>query len=299
MHYIALMKSESCLLDASDAYLGLLGERVRQIRARRGMSRRILAQASGVSERYLAQLEAGKGNASIMVLQAVAAAMHVAIDDLVDAREEQPVDYLLLREQLRSADKVELKTMREALRHRRMDLHATGHIALIGLRGAGKSTLGQALAKKLGLAFVELVQEIEREAGMAVGEIFSLGGQTTYRRFEREALNSTLKRFGRAVIAVGGSLVSEPESYELLLASCYTIWLKASPQEHMERVLAQGDHRPMADNRHAMADLKRILDERKALYRRADATVDTSGQTPAESLERLLGLDAIHRLASR
>ncbi|HLF31055.1 MAG TPA: helix-turn-helix transcriptional regulator [Xanthomonadales bacterium] len=295
-----MLKSESSLSSpVGHAYLGLLGRRVRQVRARRGMSRRILAEASGVSERYLAQLEVGKGNASIMVLNAIATAMHIALDDLVDQREDQSTEYLLLREQLRTAGVAELKTMREALRSRRIDLNSVGHVALIGLRGAGKSTLGQALAKQLGLPFVELVQEIEREAGMTVGEIFSLGGQTTYRRFERDALNTTLKRFERAVITVGGSLVSEPESYELLLATCYTVWLKASPREHMERVLAQGDHRPMADNRHAMADLKRILNERNALYRRADATVDTSGQTLTASLDRLLEIEAIHRLAAR
>jgi XRE family transcriptional regulator, aerobic/anaerobic benzoate catabolism transcriptional regulator len=280
------------------AYLGLLGRRVRQFRARRGMSRRILAEASGVSERYLAQLETGKGNASIMVLSAIATAMHMPIDDLVDQREEQSIEYLLLRERLRNAGATELKSMCAALRNRRIELRTARHVALIGLRGAGKSTLGHALAKQLGLPFVELVQEIEREAGMAVSEIFSLGGQTTYRRFEREALNATLDRFERAVIAVGGSLVSEPESYELLLATCYTVWLKAAPHEHMERVLTQGDHRPMADNRHAMADLKRILNERTALYRRADATVDTTGQTPPESLEHLLELEAVRRLAA-
>jgi XRE family aerobic/anaerobic benzoate catabolism transcriptional regulator len=295
-----MLKPKTSLPDsAGDAYLGFLGRRVRQIRARRGMSRRILAEASGVSERYLAQLEAGKGNASILVLNAIAAAMHIAIDDLVDPREEQSVEYLLMRERLRAAGVAELKTMREALRSRRIDLIATGHIALIGLRGAGKSTLGQELAKQLGLPFVELVQEIEREAGMAVGEIFSLGGQATYRRFEREALNATLGRFERAVIAVGGSLVSEPESYELLLATCYTVWLKAAPHEHMQRVLAQGDHRPMADNRHAIADLKRILKERTALYRRANAMVDTTGQTLSESLEHLLELEAVRRLATK
>jgi len=283
----------------SEAYLDLLGHRVRQIRARRGMSRRILAKASGVSERYLAQLESGKGNASIMVLRAVAGAMHIAIDDLVDPREEQSVEYLLLRERLRSADDAQLKAMREALRRRHIGLDGVRHVALIGLRGAGKSTLGQALAKELGLPFVELVQEIEREAGMAVGEVFSLGGQTTYRRLERETLSATLNRFDRAVIAVGGSLVSEPESYELLLAQCFTVWIRATPREHMERVLAQGDHRPMADNRDAMSDLKRILNERTALYRRANATVDTSGQTPAESLDQLLQLDAMRGLVSK
>ena len=204
-----------------------------------------------------------------------------------------------MRERLRTASAAELKSMRDVLSSGQIELHAARHIALIGLRGAGKTTLGQALAKRLGLPFIELVQEIEREAGMAVGEIFSLGGQTTYRRFERDALSAILSRFERAVIAVGGSLVSEPESYELLLATCYTVWLKASPQEHMERVLAQGDHRPMAGNRHAMADLKRILNERATLYRRADATVDTSGQTLSASLKRMLELEPVRRLATK
>ena len=281
---------------ANSVCLELLGQRVRQLRARRGMSRRILAEASGVSQRYLAQLEAGKANVSLLVLHAIAAAMNSAPDDLVDRRAEQSVEYLLLRERLRSANDDELKSMLAMLHEPRGALARPTRIALIGLRGAGKSTLGQALAKQLGLPFVELVQEIEREAGMAVSEIFSLGGQTTYRRFERAALNTTLGRFERAVIAVGGSLVSEPESYELLLASCYAVWLKAAPHEHMERVIAQGDHRPMADNRHAMADLKRILAERTGLYGRADASIDTAGQTPARSLATLLELEPVRSL---
>lgn len=279
----------------SNAYLALLGRRVRQTRARRGMPRRILAEASGVSERYLAQLEAGKGNASIMILQSLARAMHIAIDDLVDQRDEQSVEYLLLRERLRVSGDDDLKAMVDAWGGGFTGSRVTRHVALIGLRGAGKSTLGHALAKHLGVPCVELVQEIEREAGMAVSEIFSLGGQTTYRRFERDALRATLDRFEHAVIATGGSLVSELESYELLLGSCYTVWLKTTPHEHMQRVIAQGDHRPMADNRHAMADLKRILNERTALYRRADANIDTSGQTSAQSLAALLELEPLRQ----
>lgn len=273
------------------AYLNTLGQRVRRVRAQRGMSRRILSESSGVSERYLAQLEAGKGNASILVLKAVAEAMHVAIDDLVDAAAEQPSEYLLLRERLRGASPADLRRMAAALGGAApQDPRQHTHIALIGLRGAGKSTLGAALAKRLRLPFVELVQEIERSAGMAVSEIFARNGQTAYRRFERQALAATLAHYERAIIAVGGSLVSEPETYEYLLGTCYTVWVKASPRQHMERVVAQGDHRPMANNRHAMADLTRILAERTALYRRADASIDTSASTVEHSLRELLEL---------
>ncbi len=282
---------------ANADYLRLLGERVRRVRAQRGMSRRILAQASGVSERYLAQLESGKGNASVLVLKAIAAAMHVAPDDLVDLLAEQPPAYLLLRERLRGASAEQLGHWVTLLRggERQMPRHPN-HIALIGLRGAGKSTLGAALAKRLGLPFVELGQEIERAAGMATSEILAQGGQHTYRSLERQALAATLVRHSRAVIATGGSLVSEPETFELLLESCFTVWIKATPRQHMERVIAQGDHRPMAEHRHAMADLKRILAERAALYGRADTSVDTSTVDVQTTLRHLLTLEAVRAL---
>ena len=311
MHYTAGSIANPCIIvlfmsvpasadDATDdaAYLAQLGARVRRLRARRGMSRRILAAASGISERYLAQLETGKGNASILVLKAVATAMHVALDDLVDERAEQSVEYLLLRERLRAADDDELRRLAEGLAGTRTGAAPQpAHIALIGLRGAGKSTLGAALAKRLGMPFVELVQEIERAAGMAVSEIFARGGQTAYRRFERAALAASLERFERAVIACGGSLVSEPRTFDYLLASCCTVWLRAQPREHMERVIAQGDYRPMADNRHAMADLRRILDERASLYARADYTIDTSANGVEQALTALLELPAVRELA--
>ena len=281
----------------SAEYLHLLGQRVRCVRAQRGMSRRTLATASGVSERYLAQLESGTGNASILVLQAIAAAMHIAIDDLVEQRSEQAPVYLLLRERLRTASPEQHQQWADLLRGAaRQTTQHRRHIALIGLRGAGKSTLGAALAKRLGLPFVELGQEIERAAGMATAEIFAEGGQLAYRSFERQALSATLVRHSRAVIATGGSLVSQPETFELLLESCFTVWLKASPQQHMERVIAQGDHRPMADHRHAMADLKRILSERAALYGRADATLDTSASDVQTTLRTLLDHEPVRAL---
>ncbi|MEQ8234824.1 MAG: helix-turn-helix transcriptional regulator [Gammaproteobacteria bacterium] len=281
----------------SGHYLAQLGARVRRVRARRGMSRRILAAASGVSERYLAQLEAGKGNASILVLRAIAAAMHVALDDLVDARVEQSVEYLLLRERLRGAGEDELTRLATLLAStRERPSPVPRHIALVGLRGAGKSTLGAALAKRLGVPFVELVQETERNAGMAVSEILARGGQTAYRRHERAALAASLDRFEHAVIACGGSLVSEPRTFDFLLASCCTVWLKAAPREHMERVIAQGDYRPMADHRNAMADLRRILDERASLYGRADYTIDTSANGVEQALTALLELPPVREL---
>ena len=283
---------------ANAPFLLALAHRVRQLRARRGMSRRILAAASGVSERYLAQLEAAKGNPSILVLAAIAKAMNIALDLLLDPRADQPIEYLLLRERLRVADEAELRRMAAALRGVQSGAPAVRHVALLGLRGAGKSTLGAALAKRLGVPFVELVQEIERAAGAAVSEILAHGGQSAYRRFERTALEASLSRFDCAIIAVGGSLVSEPETYELLLASCVTVWLKASPREHMERVIAQGDFRPMADNEHAMTDLNRILEERADFYARADFSVDTSARSVDQTLTSLLELPPVRALAT-
>ncbi len=288
--------SSSAALSSTD-YLRQLGERVRRVRAQRGMSRRLLAAVSGVSERYLAQLESGKGNASILVLKAVAEAMHVAVDDLVDQHTEQSPAYLLLRERLRGAQAAQLTRWVGLLRGaERKPARHRDHIALVGLRGAGKSTLGAALAKRLGLPFVELGQEIERAAGVATSEIFARGGQLAYRSLERQALTATLMRHSRAVIATGGSLVSEPATFELLLETCFTIWIKATPRQHMARVIAQGDHRPMADHRHAMADLKRILAERATLYSRADATVDTSTADVQTTLRDLLALEPVRAL---
>jgi XRE family aerobic/anaerobic benzoate catabolism transcriptional regulator len=158
---------------------------------------------------------------------------------------------------------------------------------LIGLRGAGKSTLGSSLASELQLPFVELDREIEREAGIGLGEVFSLYGQSGYRRMERRSLERIIQSHARAIISVGGGIVSEPETYGLLLSTCYTVWLKAAPEEHMARVAAQGDLRPMKDNKEAMEDLRRILAARESLYGKADATVDTSGEKPEQSLVKL------------
>ncbi len=244
-------------------YLAAIGRRVRLIRARRGMTRRLLCQHSGVSERYIAQLEAGHGNVSVLVLRDIASGLGVEPVELLDDMAEQPV----------ARDP-------GAARRRR--------IALIGLRGAGKSTLGRMLAERRGLAFHELDREIERDAGMALGEMFELHGQAGYRRSERAALERLLADPRGAVIAAGGSIVAESGTYGLLLAHCFTVWVRASPEEHMSRVVGQGDLRPMRDNRQAMADLRAILDSREQLYARADAELDTAGKRVEESFGELM-----------
>src|SRR6185437_12725572 len=267
-------------------YLRRVGERVREARARRGMTRKLLARASGVSERYIAQLEAGQGNISILLLRQIAHAMNLALEELVRDEPDRPVELTLLIETLRRLGPAELGEARRALgaMFGGKVAHERGkRIALIGLRGAGKSTLGAMLAKQLAVPFVE----IERVAGATLSEIFDLYGQSAYRRYERRALETVLERHDRAVIATGGSIVSEPATYDLLLTACYTIWLTAAPEEHMGRVVAQSDLRPMAGSDEAMADLRNILAGRAALYAKADATVDTAGVSVAASFRRL------------
>ena len=272
--------------------LATLGERVRTLRAQRGMTRKILARDSGVSERYLALLENGDGNGSVLVLAKVAAALHVPVVELLRQEravqpEREAVNTLLTR-----LSPTQLKTARDLLA-REFDAEVKARmrrIALVGLRGAGKSSLGLALANNLRVPFVELDREIEREAKTSLNEIFLLYGQAGYRRHERAALERVLARHPRVVISTGGSIVSEPDTYDLLLSSCYTVWLKAQPEEHMARVVAQGDTRPMKGNREAMEDLRRILVTRAPLYGRADAVVDTSGRDLDASLEDLAAL---------
>jgi XRE family aerobic/anaerobic benzoate catabolism transcriptional regulator len=237
------------------AYLSLLGDRVRAWRSENGMTRKALSAASGVSERYLAQLEAGEGNISVLLLRKVARAMGVPVESLV--REDEP----------------EQKP-----------------IALLGLRGAGKSTLGAKLAESMKIPFVELDREVEKEAGAALGEVFALYGQDAFRRFERRALERVLARDERAVIAVGGGLVTDTASYKMLLERCVCVWLKASPEEHMARVIAQGDMRPFKGRSAALDEVRQLLADRDRLYQRADLVLDTSGKSVRSSLTQLLSL---------
>ena len=246
------MNAPLSLQQQEDAYLARLGERVRAWRTEHGMSRKSLALASGVSERYLAQLEAGQGNISVLLLRKVARAMAVAVERLV--REEDTVEK---------------------------------PIALTGLRGAGKSTLGAKLAASLSLPFVELDREVEKEAGAPLAEVFAMYGQDAFRRFERRALERVLAEQPRAVIATGGSLVTDPGTYELLLERCRCIWLKASAQEHMARVLAQGDTRPFKGRSAALDEIRKLLADRERLYGRAATVVDTSGKSVRQALAEL------------
>ena len=283
-------KEESALPDGDVALLQRLGERVREVRARRGMSRKILARDSGVSERYLAELESGRGNASILVLRQIAQALSLPLADLVRAEDGQSVELTLIQQLLQRLPAAKLANVRAQLVRDYGSAYGAreNRVALIGLRGAGKSTLGAALGRHLGVPFIELDHEVEAEAGTSLHEIFLLHGQAGFRRYERRALERTLEKNERCVIATGGSLVSEPATYDLLLATCLTVWLKAAPEEHMARVAAQGDYRPMAGNREAMDDLRRILAGREALYAQADITVDTAGKTVEQSLSELV-----------
>lgn len=268
----------------SDAYLQHLGDNVRALRARRGITRKVLAQRSGVSERFLAQLEGGTGNASVLVLRRIAAALQVDLEALLTERNgnARSEDLLQTVDLLRRLDDESIARARGLLHDHFGAAHPPDaaarrqRIALIGLRGAGKSTLGACIAKEWKVPFLELDRLIEQASGTPLGMIFDLYGQSAFRRFERRCLDEVLEKHPRFVLATGGSIVSEAATYDRLLRECYTVWLQATPEEHMQRVMAQGDLRPMAHNPEAMSELKRILQEREPLYRKADLIVDTS-----------------------
>jgi XRE family transcriptional regulator, aerobic/anaerobic benzoate catabolism transcriptional regulator len=275
---------------AEQVYLGALGVRVREIRARRGMTRKILARDSGVSERYLAQLESGQGNISILLLRQLAEALDTPLPALVVEGHDPSIEFVHSVELLRSLPESDLQEAHQLLIEKFGGValgDRCNRIALVGLRGAGKSTLGKRLAERLGCPFIELDKEIENEAGAPLNAIFDLYGQPAFRRLERRCLERIIDQNRRAVIATGGGLVSDGATFERLLANCYTVWIRASPAEHMGRVVAQGDMRPMSDSREAMADLQQILRTRDPLYRRADAQVDTSQASIEESLAQL------------
>jgi len=277
---------------AEEAYLRHVGERVRVGRARRGMSRKSLSKASGVSERYLAELERGAGNASLLVLRQIAEALDLEMASLVGDRPELPVELRLAMHQLERLTAAQLAEARHLIQQRFEANGQTsdGRIALVGLRGAGKTTLGRQAAEKLNMPFVELDREVERASGMELSEIFALHGQSMYRRLERQCLQTIMARFQRVMIATGGSLVTEPATYDLLLSSCFVVWLSATPDEHMSRVLAQGDLRPMADAPQAMDDLKAILESRTPLYAKANAELMTSGRSEMQALTMLVDI---------
>jgi XRE family aerobic/anaerobic benzoate catabolism transcriptional regulator len=266
--------------DEKNPLLVALGDRVRAARSRRGMTRKAVALAADVSERHLANLEYGVGNASILVLSQVAQALHCSLAEMVGDVTTSSPEWLLIRELLEGRDEATLRRVRESLGQMLgtgggNDAHSS-RIALIGLRGAGKSTLGKMLAEDLDFPFVELSREIEKVAGCSISEIQALYGVNAYRRYERRALEEAIQIYPECVIATPGGIVSDPATFNQLLSHCTTVWLHADPEDHMRRVMAQGDLRPMAASKEAMEDLKGILAGRAAFYSKADLQVDTS-----------------------
>ncbi len=291
------MKEETPIVDMTevardaagekDPFLASLGERIRNLRAQRGLTRKATAQAADISERHLANLELGTGNASILVLQQVAQALQCSLAEIIGDMTTSSPEWLLIRELLHGRPEADLHRARMRL----AELFGTSsdkrsrlsRIALVGLRGAGKSTLGRMLADDLGYPFVELNREIERVAGCSIVEIHSLYGTNAYRRYERRALEETVQIYPECVIATPGGLVSDAATFNLLISHCYTVWLQADPEDHMKRVVAQGDFRPMSGSKEAMDDLRRILAGREAFYGKADLTYNTSGHSLEET----------------
>jgi XRE family transcriptional regulator, aerobic/anaerobic benzoate catabolism transcriptional regulator len=269
--------------------LELLGKRIRNLRSRRARTRKNVARDADVSERHLAQLESGGGNVSIVLLSRIATALQVSLAELFapdtdEAVERRLIQRFLERLPAHRLEDVVFRLMRDfghEEKARRL------RIALIGLRGAGKSTLGAKLGGHLDVPFVELDRAIEKDTGMPLAEIFSMYGQSGYRAIEKRTLERVMQEHNRGVFSIGGGVVSEKETYDCLLSHCYTVWIKAQPEEHMSRVVAQGDFRVMAGSDRAMEDLRRILESREPLYRKADMVLDTSGASVEESFSKL------------
>jgi XRE family aerobic/anaerobic benzoate catabolism transcriptional regulator len=281
--------------DDHRAFVAAVGRLVRLSRAKRGMTRRQLAQASGASERYLAQIEGGQGNPSVIILASIARALDVPIIELLPRSNGRTAAMAHILDVLGRVPVAELPAL-TALIERRAGQDAAvdrgRRIALIGLRGAGKSTLGRRLAGALGCPFIELDRLVEEDYGAPIPDLIEMGGLATFRRHERACLERVIEKHEAAVIATAGGIVANAETFSLLLRRTHAVWIKARPDEHMRRVMAQGDFRPMAQNREAMADLVAILDARRADYARAQAELDTSGDTVEQSLAKLAGVVA-------
>jgi XRE family aerobic/anaerobic benzoate catabolism transcriptional regulator len=265
-----------------------VGDRVRNARARMGISRRLLAEKSGVSQRYLAQLESGQGNISIGLLLRIAEALDLRIEWLLAEDDPWTSETVMISSLLRSATRTQRERVLEILLPENPSLKRASRIALIGLRGAGKSTLGRLAAAELALPFKELNEDIEEASGMPAAEVMNLYGPEGYRHLERQSLERIVALHDGIILAVAGGIVSQPETFNYLLQNFHTIWLKAKPEEHMARVRGQGDERPMAGNPDAMGELRNILMSREALYAKAEAHINTSNTTLAESLKSVI-----------
>ena len=295
-----MTRGEAADSSRADAFAAALGRLLRSERAKRGMTRRQLAEQSGTSERYLAQIEGGQGNPSVIVLKAIAEALDVSIVDLLPRSDGRSETLEHIVDVLRRMPQSELPAIADLIEGRAALVTDRAHrIALVGLRGAGKSTLGERLAQAMDAPFIELNRMVEREYGASVPDLIEIAGITTFRRYERACLERVIGDHERAVIATAGGIVSNPDTYALLLRRTHTVWLRARPDDHMRRVMAQGDFRPMARNREAMADLIAILEARRADYARAEAELDTSGDTVDESFEKLAKIAALYRKEDR
>jgi len=275
--------------ESTSDILGLVGERVRGLRAQRGMTRKMLAQESSVSERYLAQLEQGHGNISISLLLKIATALQTTLSQLVQVRNDETVELALINEfvqHLAPGDRQRALGLLYA-QFSGVD-RVNRRIALIGMRGAGKTTLGRSLAEHHDLPFIQLVAQIEDLAGMSVPEILALTGRSGYRRFEEQALLDALANNESCVLETGGGIVADPRLLNIILTTCFVIWIQATPDEHMQRVIEQGDLRPMQANVDAMDDLKRILDERTPFYAQAHSQLNTAGRMIGDCLSELI-----------
>jgi XRE family aerobic/anaerobic benzoate catabolism transcriptional regulator len=282
---------------AADAFVAEVGRLVRRGRAKRGMTRRQLALGSGASERYLAQIESGQGNPSVIILKSIAAALDVPIIELLPRPSGGTAALTQILDLLGRLPQSELPAIAELIEQRAAVENAPDRarrIALVGLRGAGKSTLGTRLAAHLSCPFIELNRIVEQDYGASIPDLIEMAGLATFRRYERTCLERVIAEHDAAVIATAGGIVSNPETYALLLRRTHTVWIKARPDEHMTRVMEQGDFRPMAQNREAMADLVAILDARRADYARAQAELDTSGDTADESFTKLVQIVTRH-----
>jgi XRE family aerobic/anaerobic benzoate catabolism transcriptional regulator len=278
---------------ASRSFAAEVGRLVRKSRARRGVTRRQLAVESGISERYLAQIEAGQGNPSVIVLRAVAQALEMHVAALLPPGGKRHEALARINDLLGRLDASELPLISQLIEQRIAKGAASERahrIALVGLRGAGKTTLGEMLAKRLNWPFVEMNRAIEHEYGASVSMLMDISGVSAFRRYERSALEKVIAEHDRAVISTAGGIVSNPDTYALLLRRTHAVWIKAQPQEHMSRVIAQGDFRPMAENRAAMADLVAILEARSSDYALSEAELDTSGENVEQSLSKLVKL---------
>ena len=278
----------------SNPFLRALGQRVRSSRDRSGITRKSLSIAAGVSERHLANLEYGEGNVSVLVLDQVASALHCSLAELIGDFTTTSPEWLMIRSLLENRDEQTLHKARLAIGQMLGALASSEsngtRIALIGLRGAGKTSLGQMLARELDFPFVELSRQIENFAGCTIAEIQDLYGANAYRRYERRALEEAIQIYPDAVLATPGGLVSDPVNFNLLLSHCNTIWLQASPADHMQRVIEQGDFRPMAGSNEAMEDLQNILSSREDFYSKAQLQLDTSKQSLDDTFTALKDL---------